>query len=307
VYSENLEASNISGRLRLDAGMLKLEGLQAGLGETGRANLNGTVTFDETAPQPYTLAADFGVKEFDPAPLFRALNGNQPATLEGKFDVTSKLASRAATLADLTAGAGGTFQVTSKGGVFRGLPVSVSNITETTNRFYAWLASAGTAITSIAGKKETIDVANKPEAITEVARALNPIAYDQVSVTVIRDAALNTTFKNFTLIAPEVRLTGSGTALHRPGATLLEDSLAMEFALRVRGRQGELLKYLNALEPQTDDLGYATCTVPLKVGGSLAKPDTTEVNGKLAALAIEKSGFGDKATEFINKIRGVKQ
>ena len=75
---------------------------------------------------------------------------------------------------------------------------------------------------------------------------------------------------------------------------------------RARGRQGELLKYLGALEPQIDDLGYATCTVPLKIGGTLGKPDTSEVNSKLTALALEKSGFGDKAAEFLNKIRGGK-
>ena len=61
------------------------------------------------------------------------------------------------------------------------------------------------------------------------------------------------------------------------------------------------MKYLGAIETQTDDLGYAACTVPFKVEGSLGNPDTTELNTKLAALAIEKSGFG---AELLNKIRG---
>jgi hypothetical protein len=249
---------------------------------------------------------DVAVREFDPGPLFRALTGSEHATVEGKFDVSSKLASRAASLGHLASGAGGQFQLTSKGGVFRGLPVDVSNIVESTSKLAAWIASAGTAITSIAGKKDYADVANKAEAVAELARGLNPIPYDQLSVSVSRDAALNTTLRDFTLISPEVRLTGNGTALHKPGSCLLEDSLAMEFTLRARGRQGELLKYLGALEPQTDDLGYAACTVPLKIEGTLGKPDTSELNTKLTALAIEKSGFGDKAAEFLNKIRGGK-
>jgi hypothetical protein len=82
--------------------------------------------------------------------------------------------------------------------------------------------------------------------------------------------------------------------------------VAMEFTLRARGRQGELLKYLGALEPQTDDLGYATCSVPLKIGGTLGNPDPSEVNSKFTALAIERSGFGDKAAELFNKLRGGK-
>ena len=142
--------------------------------------------------------------------------------------------------------------------------------------------------------------------MAELAKALNPIPYDQMSVTLSRDAALNTTLRNFTLISPEVRLTGNGTALHKSGSSLLDDALVMEFTLRARGRQADLLKYLGALESQPDDLGYSTCTVPLKVGGTIGKPDTSEISSKLTALAIDKSGFGDKAAEFLAKIRGGK-
>ena len=306
VYSDVVQMSNVTGRLRINAGTLKLENMQAGVGETGRANVSGAVTFNGGTSQPYALAADVAVKEFDPGPLFRMTATQQPPTVEGRFDLTSKLAGRAATLGTLASGAGGSFQLTSKGGVFRGLPVNVGNIVENTSKLAAWLASAGTALSAMTGKKDYADVASKAEAVAELARGWNPIPYDQLSVVVSRDAALNTTLRNFTLISPEVRLSGSGTALHKPGSTLLDDALAMEFTLRARGRQGELLKYLGALEPQTDDLGYAACTVPLKVAGTLGKPDTSEINTKLTALAIEKSGFGDKAAEFLNRIRGAK-
>jgi hypothetical protein len=305
IYSDAVQVSNVTGRLRIDAGTLKLESWQAGLGETGKADLDGMVTFHPASPQPYSLAADIAVREFDPGPLFRGMTG-EPATIEGKFDMTSRLEGRASRLADLASGAGGTFQLSSKGGVFRGLPVNVSHIVENSSKLGAWLASAGTAISAMAGKRDNAEVANKAEAVVELARGLNPIPYDQLSVSVARDAALNTTLRNFSLISPELRLTGGGTALHKPGSCLIEDSLAMEFTLRARGRHGELLKYLGALDPQTDDLGYATCTVPLKIGGTLARPDTSELNTKLTALALEKGGIGDKAAELLNKIRGGK-
>lgn len=304
IYSDVLQVSNVTGRLRIDAGMIKLEGLHAGLGEGGRANVSGQVTFDPSLPQPYTLAADIALKEFDPGPLFRALSGSQPATVEGKFDVSSRLAGGAATLDQLADGAGGDFQVTSKGGVFRGLPVNVGNLVDNTSKLGTWLASAGTAISAMTGRKDYAEVANKAQAVAELARGLNPIPYDQLSVVVSRDAALNTTLREFSLISPEMRLSGTGTARHHSGMSLLDDALAMEFTLRARGRQGELLKYLGALEPQTDDLGYAACTVPLRVSGTLGKPDTNELNGRLAALALEKAGVTDKAAELVNKIFG---
>ncbi|WP_414660255.1 hypothetical protein [Horticoccus sp. 23ND18S-11] len=306
IYSDTLSASNVTGRLRLDAGMIKLEGLQAGLGESGRAHVSGSVAFEASTSPTYTLAADVAVKEFDPAPLFRASGTDAAATVEGKFDVTSRVSAVSPTLGGLADGAGGSFQLTSKGGVFRGLPVNVSTIADTTSKFAALIASAGTAISAMTGKRDYADVANRAEAVAELVRGLNPIRFDQLSVVLARDEACNTTLRDFTLISPEVRLSGAGVAVHRQGTALLDDALTMEFTLRARGRQGDLLKYLGAIEAQTDDLGYATCTVPLKVGGTVARPETSELNLKLTALAIEKSGLSEFATELLNRIRGGK-
>ncbi len=304
IYSDAFEVTNLSGRLQIDAGMVKLEGLQAGLGEGGRINLNGAVTFTTEGPQHYALVADVAVKEFDVAPLFRAIDHSRPATVEGRFDMASKVAAQAAKLADLAPGLQGDFHLTSRGGIFRGLPVNVSRLADNTSKISGWIASAGTAISSMAGKKEYADIGNKVQAVAEFAKGLNPIPYDQLSVVMSRDAAFNTTLKDFTLISPELRLTGGGTALHRPGSSLLEDALAMEFKLRARGRPGDLLKYLGVLETQPDDFGYATCTLPLKINGTLAKVETNELNARLAAIALEKSGVTDKAADLVNKIFG---
>lgn len=300
LYSETFEVTELAGRVKIDEGTLKLEGLQAGLGETGRAKLDGAVTFNAAAPQPYALMAEMNLKEFDPGPLLRAFNGNQPPVVEGRFDVASKLASHASSMGDLAAGADGDFQLTSKGGIFRGLPVSVGNAAESPGKIAGWIAALG----SLASKKGSDDIGSRPQAIAEVAKGIYPIPYDQLSMVLSRDAALNTTLREFILIAPEVRLTGGGTALHKPGSSLFEDSLAMEFRLRSRGRLETALKYLGAVEARPDDLGYTTCLIPLRIGGTIAKPDATESSKILAALLVEKSGVSEKAGELIDKLFG---
>jgi hypothetical protein len=68
----------------------------------------------------------------------------------------------------------------------------------------------------------------------------------------------------------------------------------MEFKLRARGRQGDLLRYLGLLETQADDFGYAACTLPLKVHGTLRQPITTDLNQKLASIALERGGLLDR-------------
>jgi hypothetical protein len=78
----------------------------------------------------------------------------------------------------------------------------------------------------------------------------------------------------------------------------------LEFQLRARGRQGEILKYLGVLDASPDDLGYRACTVPLSIAGTVGQPDAVAVNQRLAALAVDKGGLTEKATELFNRIRG---
>lgn len=302
VYSDSFQVNDMAGTLRLDDGAVKLDDVRMGVGE-GAARLNGAVTFHPAEARPYGLAAKLEVRDFDPGPLFTAFNPSQAPTVEGRFDLNSDFASRADTVAALAAGAGGEFELTSRGGVFRGIPLDASNFVENTSWLAGWIASAGSALGALTRKKDYDEVASKAQALAELANGLNPMPFDQLAVVVSRDAQLNTALRNFTLISPEIRLTGNGRAIHVPGSSLLDDALAVEFTLRARGRQGDLLKYLGVLETQTDDLGYAACTLPVKVGGTLGKPDASEFNDSVAALALEKSGLTDKATELFNRIR----
>ena len=300
VYGTTAQATDVSGTIRIDAGALKLVNARAGLGQGSEAKAAGGLTFDARAAAPFALEADVAVNEFDPAPWLLALNPRQPATVEGKFTVSTKVSGRAASLAALAEGAHGSFQLTSKGGKFRGLPVGFATKTEAAGKIAAVSSILGNALGAVTGRKDASDIAGKAQAVAEFAALLGAIPYDQLSVVLERDAALNTQIKDFALLSPEMRLTGAGRTTHRTGASLLEDALALEFKLRARGRTAELLKYLGRLDPPPDELGYAACTLPLKVGGTLAKIDTSELNTAIAALAIEKSGAG----ELLNKLRG---
>ena len=302
VYADSFQANDITGAFRVDAGTLYLDNLSAGLGDGGNAKVFGAVTFDAKSANPYALAAELTVNEFDPAPLFKSLNPGQPATVEGKFTVASKLAGLAPRLGDLATATHGDFQLTSKGGVFRGLPVNVATKTENLGKLAAGVALVGSALDVFKGRKDDSDITNLAQAVSEFSKMLAAIQYDQLSFVLTRDAALNTVLKDFTLISPDIRLTGGGQATHQAGLALLEEALAMEFKLRARGHTADLLKFLGKLDATPDDLGYSACTLPLKVGGTLGKPDTSELNNAIASLALEKSGMTDKALDLLNKL-----
>jgi hypothetical protein len=302
IYSDTFKASDVTGTLRLDAGTFKFDGVRAGLDDGAEAKFTGGVTFDAKSVAPYALAADVAVTDFDPAPLFKGLNPGQLAPVEGKFTVTTKLTGTAVHPADFATATHGDFQLTSKGGIFRGLPVNVATKTERLGKIAAGVGFVGSAFDVFKGRKDDSDITSLAKAVAEVAKMLAAISYDQLSVVLTRDAMGNTVLKDFTLIAPEMRITGAGQAVPKPGGALLDETLAMEFKLRARGHTGDLLKFLGKLETQTDELGYAACTLPLKVGGTLGKPDTSELNNALAGLALEKSGVLDKAGDLLNRL-----
>ncbi|MBI5769959.1 MAG: hypothetical protein HZA93_19445 [Verrucomicrobia bacterium] len=299
VYAGTMQATDVAGTIRIDAGTFKVVNGRAGLGGGSDAKISGGVSFDARSSTPFSLEAEVAVSEFDPTPLFLTLNPTQPATVEGRFNVASKIAGRAASIGELAEQSHGDFQLTSKGGMFRGLPVSYAAKAESTGKIAAGVALLGSALGAVTGKKDYTEIASRAQAVSEITKLLASIHYDQLSVVLARDASLNTVVKDFTLISPELRLIGAGQATHRAGGSLLDDAIALEFKLRARGHAAELLKYLGKLDPQTDELGYAACTLPLKVGGTLAKVDPSELNSALATLAVEKSGARDLFNKLI--------
>ncbi len=299
-YSDFLEASEVGGTVRLEAGALRLDDLRAGMGEGSDARMSGLLSFEPAVAKPYALNADLTVNDFNPAGILKSLQPDQPATVDGKFTITSKLIGRGENLPALAEAAQGDFNLTSRGGIFRGLPVSVAGKVESTGRIAAGVSAVGNLLGSVTGRREYADIGNKAQAVAELAQSLSAIPYDQLSLVLARDELLITALKDFTLISPEIRLSGVGEA--RPGlaGSWLESALAMDFQLRARGHTGDLLNYLGVLEAAPDELGYARSTLPLKISGTLASPDTGELNRALANLALEKSG----AADLLNRLLG---
>ena len=299
-YGDMFSVTDVGGVIRLEAGALRLDEVRAGVGEGGRARVNGGLSFEPVAAQPYALTADLAVTDFNPAKLFEALQPGKPATVDGRFNLTTRLTGRGVDLPALAAAAQGDFQVTSRGGVFRGLPVSAASRVESTGRIASGVAAVGGLLGAVTGRKEYADIGSRAQAVADLSKSLSAIPYDQLNLVLSRDQSLATALKDFSLIAPELRLTGVGEVRPSASGSWLQSALAMEFQLRARGHTGDLLRYLGVLENGPDELGYSRSNLPLKVAGTLAAPDTGELNRALANLALEKSGAGD----LLNRLLG---
>ncbi len=303
-YAGDFELKHVSGHLRLEREAVTLEGLKFGLAETGSADLRGRIIFDATQASS-ALTGEIGIelREIDAA---RLLGGAIKTALpiEGRFDVSSALRSQGETIGALWSGLGGPLQLTSRGGVFRAIPVSVGTVGDSSSTIAALLTSASSMIGGIRGRRDTTDITNRSQAITEFARSISSIAFDQLAVVGKREKDGSVTVNDFSLIAPELRLQGTGRTQGSPPVAWSENAVSLDLSLRARGRTAELLRYLGLLEAQIDTLGYAGCTVPIGIGGTLGNIDASETSRRLVAAAFEKAGFIDKAAEWLAKQRG---
>jgi hypothetical protein len=211
-------------------------------------------------------------------------------TVEAKVNVNSKFTGAGGNLMEVAERSRGDVQVTARSGIFRALSADMSDKAQKTQTA---VATIGGLLGAVTGKKEYADYANKGQILADIAKALSEIPFDQLNVTASRGADLNMVLKDFTLISPEVRLTGAGGITYAEGVSILAQPLALQLSLGARGQLADLLKRAGLLDTKQDQLGYAAFSVPIKVGGTLAKTDTSELRNALLNSALEKSGLLD--------------
>jgi hypothetical protein len=284
-YHGQFQVTDVTGGLRVEAAALTLVDGRGRFGTDSDVKLAGTVTFNPAAPQPYALEAEFALNNFDTVPAFRAIDPTRLPTVEARINLTSKLSASGATLADLASRTRGDLLVTSKGGIFRALSADLSDRIQKTQ-------SRVTAIASFLGVV-TDDYVNKTKILSDIAKALSEIPFDQLSVTATRDATLNLQLKDFTLISPEVRIGGGGGIRFVEGVPVLAQPMEVELHLGARGKLGDLIKRAGLLDPVQDNLGYSAFAVPLKISGTLGSPDTSAIRTALLNSALERSGLLD--------------
>jgi hypothetical protein len=290
VYSPEFQVADVGGTLRIEAGSVKVVNLRAGTGGEGEIKLSGGVLFNSKVMEPYSLQAQLDLENFESVPLFRALDPGKPATVEGRFNVASRLNGTGANLAVLVAQTKGDFQLVSKSGIFRGLR---SDTAEAIKAAPSTLSGIVTGIGSLLGKdiaekaeKLGSDINKRGKVVSDIATTLAEIPYDQLSVSLVRDASLNVELKDFTLISPEVRLGGVGLVTYQREVPLLTQPLDLRLQLGARGKLADLMKRGSLLGEAQDSLGYFAFSLPIHVGGSLANPDLSDLKRELLKVAL---------------------
>jgi len=286
-------------RLRFDEAMVQADELESVLEGAASLRASGSLSRAPDDNGSYRLQAAVVLRDWSPGG-----HEGQPGWFSGKLDLAGSLRSRGTDLEVLRAALEGEVHLVSRGGTLRLFPVNLPSAPAGSGRVAEILAAAGGALESLGARREP--PLSRGRAVAELSSVLHPLAFDQLSVVAARDAAGNISLRHLVVLTPELRLTGGGNLLGQPVSGFLEGSLALELQLRARGRPAELLRGLGALDEVPDEWGYAAAGLPLRVRGSLARPDASDLGVRLAALALERNSISERAAGWFNRIRRAK-
>jgi hypothetical protein len=281
--------SDLRGGVALDPDSLKIDSATARLGDGSGARFDGELLFSRSdAQKPYSFRANVAANNVDSAPLFRAIDPDETPEVEGRFDFEGRLKGRALAAADLMDEAQGECTVSSKGGQFRILRTdAIEPLKQTPSK----LADALDTVTALFGKK-----ADKPaDAVADLAGGLSEIHYDQMNIRAERGPDLDIHFTEINMIAPEERMTGTGTIAYAAGVPIQGQPLGIDLGLSVRGRPGMLLGIVGLLKDGPDELGYTPLSQPIHIGGTLKNVDESQWREMLINAPLRKAaGLFDK-------------
>lgn len=277
VYSPTFTATDIAGTVKIGPDALTLDNVRALLGDGGTLKVAGGLEFEAKSERPYALQADVALTNVDPGPIFQSLDPTKPAPVEGRFDLTTRLAGRADDPASLGEAALGDVKLTSRGGTLRALGVKVNAAAENTSK----LAAVAGIIGSIAGSGTAVKYADRVRAAADVSKQLAAIQFDQLNIVLERDDQNNFAIKDLTLISPLVRMVGSGQITYQSGVSVWRQPLLVNLQLGARDQLAENLRTLKLLGETSDPLGYAPLVEQLRLDGSVQSIGVSQLQGLL--------------------------
>ncbi len=261
VYAPGVEATNITGVVKIGPDGLSLKDLNALVGATGKLQAAAKVLHDATNAKPYEIQGNVKMTGFDPGPFLRASAPKNPPTLEGIFDLTAALSGRAVEPAALIEDGLGVVELTGTAGTLRALGVKLTNI--------ANLATPAASILGLLGAATGNQDVLKYAAATDVVGQLAAVKFDRINLSASRDLDHNLTIKDLSLDSKWVRLIGGGSIQNKPGVSLFSQPLVIDLQLLAGGKLAQGLNTLKLLGQEADAQGYLPLVEKIRLDGSL--------------------------------------
>ncbi len=235
-----------------------------------------TVDFDGKQEKPYALQASANFANIDVGAILQAANPSEPPQLETTVTVTADLRGNGGTLEDLAQHAYGKFDAAGSKGVLRALGRKGGTAVNV-------LSSALGILGAVKGSDTTV-------AIADLARKLDQLPFDKFGMHVERGADLNLKLTSIEFVSPDTKINGSGEITNQPGVPIQNQPLHVTLTLAGKDDMAYLLNRVHLLSDQQDSDGYSAMSSSFTLGGTPAKPDSSDLWKILAQAAA--TGLG---------------
>lgn len=273
----------------------KSHAMDLALESSSAFSADGTLTFDPTAPRPYSLKATGGVDGIDAQRLFGPASEGHPAVLDGRWAVAATLTSTGANAAELLAHRDEQFRLTSHAGTLRLLKTNVADaLPDAPTPVGDSVAKVGSAVGWLFGvNKDALNRENRvnprTESILNFTYQIREIACDDMAIEAVRHADDEIDLTRVSIHSPKERLEGTGRIAAMSGARLRDRPLTLSLQVAVRGPSAEQLASTNLLAPTKDADGYVPFRDMVHFGGTLDQVDNTRWHDLLARAALDAS------------------
>jgi hypothetical protein len=276
LYGKDYVISGVRGTAVITDSKLSLDGLEGKFKENP-FKLAAGVTFAASQPKPYALSGAMNVSNFDVGEILRAANPAEPPALETKLTVNAKLAGNGLNVTDLAKNVYGQFDLSGTKGVTRMLA------RKGTAGQTVGLASTALSILGAARGSDTTS------ALGALAGALNEMNFDQLTMKVERGEDLNLKVSTLEIISPVMRMTGTGGLSKAPGAddSVQNQPMKFTFQLAAKDQLALVLGKAGVLGQNLDEKGYTLMKQSFTIGGTPAKPDSSQLWKFLGAAAVQ--------------------
>ena len=276
VQSGTYVLSAIHGMLVVTDNRIAVSGLEGSFRNNNPFKLSGNLDYAATQARPYVLAANLDVTGLDVGEILRQANPNERPALETKMNVTGRIAATAAQPEGLLENLTGQFDAAGSAGTFRALGKK---------------GEAVGGISTLVGLVGALSGSDRTVAAAQLATALNELKFDKISMKVVRGADLNLQLSSLELVSPIMHLTGKGQISYRAGVPIDQQPLAVQLQLASKDQLAQLLNRAGMLNPTADADGYYPMSRPFVIGGTAAKPDSSELWRMIAEAGIGASGL----------------
>jgi hypothetical protein len=288
LYGKDYVVSGVRGSAVITDSKLALDGLEGRFKENP-FKLAGGLTFAAQQPKPYAFTGSVNVAGLAIGEILRAANPNEKPALESLVSVVANLNGNGGTVADLMKSVYGQFDVQGTQGVLRAL-----------GRKGGQVASAASTILGIVGAARG---SNTTMAIAELANAFAEMRFDNFAMRVERGADLKLKLSSLEFISPIMHLMGSGAVgSPAPGAaaprsalggtagapsagSIQNQPMTIQLQLGAKDQLALLLNRAGVLSEKVDARGYSLMTQTFSIGGTPAKPDSSQLWQMLGSAA----------------------